>query len=57
MSKKSYVQAIRDVTAEEMRRDEKVFVMGEDFEVLGEDLPMNSVPTEFATPPFPKPDL
>ena len=35
MSKKSYVQAIRDVTAEEMRRDEKVFVMGEDIEVLG----------------------
>lgn len=35
MSKKSYVQAIRDVMAEEMRRDEKVFVMGEDIEVLG----------------------
>ena len=35
MSKKSYVQAIRDVTAEEMRRDEKVFVMGEDIEVRG----------------------
>lgn len=35
MSKKSYVQAIRDVTAEEMRRDEKVFIMGEDIEVLG----------------------
>ena len=35
MSKKSYVQAIRDVTAEEMRRDEKVFVMGEDIEGLG----------------------
>ena len=35
MSKKSYGQAIRDVTAEEMRRDEKVFVMGEDIEVLG----------------------
>ena len=35
MSRKSYVQAIRDVTAEEMRRDEKVFVMGEDIEVLG----------------------
>ena len=35
MSKKSYVQAIRDVMAEEMRRDEKVFVRGEDIEVLG----------------------
>ena len=35
MSKKSYVQDIRDVMAEEMRRDEKVFVMGEDIEVLG----------------------
>lgn len=35
MSKKSYVQAIRDVMAEEMHRDEKVFVMGEDIEVLG----------------------
>lgn len=35
MSKKSYVQAIRDAMAEEMRRDEKVFVMGEDIEVLG----------------------
>ncbi len=35
MSKKSYVQAIRDVMAEEMRRDEKVFVIGEDIEVLG----------------------
>ena len=35
MSVKSYVQAIKDVLAEEMRRDEKVFVMGEDVEVLG----------------------
>lgn len=35
MSIKSYVQAIKDVTAEEMRRDERVFVMGEDVEVLG----------------------
>ena len=32
---KTYAQAIKDVTAEEMRRDEKVFVMGEDVEVLG----------------------
>ncbi len=32
---KSYAQAIKDVTAEEMRRDERVFVMGEDVEVLG----------------------
>lgn len=35
MSKKSYAMAIRDVIAEEMRRDERVFVMGEDIEVLG----------------------
>lgn len=35
MSIKSYVQAIKDVTAEEMRRDNTVFVMGEDVEVLG----------------------
>lgn len=30
MSIKTYAQAIKDVLAEEMRRDEKVFVMGED---------------------------
>jgi acetoin:2,6-dichlorophenolindophenol oxidoreductase subunit beta len=30
MSIKTYAQAIRDVLAEEMRRDERVFVMGED---------------------------
>ncbi len=30
MSVKSYAQAIKDVIAEEMRRDENVFVMGED---------------------------
>ncbi len=35
MAIKSYAQAIKDVTAEEMRRDEKVFVMGEDVEILG----------------------
>ncbi len=35
MSIKSYVQAVKDVTAAEMRRDEKVFIMGEDIEVLG----------------------
>lgn len=32
---KSYAQAIKDTTAEEMRRDERVFVMGEDVEILG----------------------
>ena len=32
---KSYAQAIKDTTAAEMRRDDKVFVMGEDVEVLG----------------------
>lgn len=31
----TYLQAIKDVISEEMRRDEKIFVMGEDVEVLG----------------------
>ncbi len=35
MTIKSYVQSIKDVICEEMRRDEKVFIMGEDIEVLG----------------------
>lgn len=35
MSIKSYAMAIRDVIAEEMRRDERVFIMGEDVETLG----------------------
>ena len=35
MSEKSYVQAIKDVLAEEMRRDDKVFVMGEDVAEAG----------------------
>ena len=35
MSEKTYAAAIRDTIAQEMRRDEKVFVMGEDVEVLG----------------------
>ncbi|HIT66749.1 MAG TPA: alpha-ketoacid dehydrogenase subunit beta [Candidatus Merdisoma merdipullorum] len=35
MSIKTYATAIRDVLAEEMRRDERVFVMGEDVETLG----------------------
>lgn len=35
MSIKTYVKAIVDVQAEEMRRDENVFLMGEDIEVLG----------------------
>ena len=35
MSKLSYSQAIRRVMQEEMRRDDKVFVMGEDIEKLG----------------------
>lgn len=35
MSVKTYAQAIRDVIAEEMRKDENVFVMGEDIKVLG----------------------
>ncbi len=35
MSKKTYAVAIRDVIAEEMRRDDNVFVMGEDIEILG----------------------
>lgn len=35
MSEKSYAAAIRDTMAQEMRRDAKVFVMGEDIEILG----------------------
>lgn len=35
MSVKTYAQAIRDVLAEEMRRDDKVFVMGEDIAEQG----------------------
>lgn len=35
MSNKTYAVAIRDCIAQEMRRDDKVFVMGEDVEVLG----------------------
>ncbi|GHU93127.1 TPP-dependent acetoin dehydrogenase complex, E1 protein subunit beta [Clostridia bacterium] len=35
MSRKTYATAIRDVTAEEMRRDASVFVMGEDIEKQG----------------------
>lgn len=35
MAEKTYANAIRDVMSEEMRRDEKIFVMGEDIETLG----------------------
>jgi pyruvate/2-oxoglutarate/acetoin dehydrogenase E1 component len=35
MSIKSYSAAIKDVIAEEMRRDDKVFIMGEDIAELG----------------------
>ena len=35
MSIKTYAQAIRDVIAEEMRKDEKVFIIGEDISVAG----------------------
>ena len=35
MSKKTYAMAIRDTLSSEMERDERVFVMGEDVEVLG----------------------
>ncbi len=35
MSTKTYAMTIRDTIAEEMRRDGRVFVMGEDVEVLG----------------------
>jgi len=35
MSEKSYSAAIRDTMAQEMRRDSRVFVMGEDIEILG----------------------
>lgn len=35
MSIKTYAVAIRDTIAQEMRHDDKVFIMGEDIEVLG----------------------
>lgn len=35
MSVKKYTQAIRDAIAEELRRDKRVFIMGEDVAVLG----------------------
>ena len=35
MSIKTYAMAIRDTLAEEMRRDKRVFLMGEDVETLG----------------------
>ncbi len=35
MSRKTYAMAIRDTLSSEMERDERVFVMGEDVEVLG----------------------
>ena len=35
MSMKTYAMAVRDTLQSEMRRDERVFVMGEDVEVLG----------------------
>ncbi len=35
MSVKTYAMAIRDTIAEEMRRDARVFIMGEDVETLG----------------------
>ena len=35
MANMTYAQAVRKVIAEEMRRDERVFVMGEDVEKLG----------------------
>ena len=57
MAKLSYSQAIRETIAQEMRRDERVFVMGEDVEKLGgvygctRDLYKNSARTGSATPP------
>ena len=35
MSEKKYAVAVRDVIAEEMRRDDKVFVIGEDIAEQG----------------------
>lgn len=35
MSMKTYSMAIRDVIEAEMRRDDRVFIMGEDIETLG----------------------
>ena len=35
MSIKTYAMAVRDTIAAEMRRDEKIFIMGEDIETIG----------------------
>ena len=35
MSIKTYAMAVRDTIASEMRRDPKIFVMGEDVEAIG----------------------
>ena len=35
MSVKTYAMAVRDTIAAEMRRDERVFIMGEDIETIG----------------------
>ena len=35
MSIKTYAMAVRDTIAAEMRRDERVFIMGEDIETIG----------------------
>ena len=35
MSVKTYAMAVRDTIASEMRRDERVFIMGEDIETIG----------------------
>ncbi|MCR4398901.1 MAG: alpha-ketoacid dehydrogenase subunit beta, partial [Firmicutes bacterium] len=35
MSERTYAEAIREALREEMRRDERVFLMGEDIGVYG----------------------
>ena len=61
MAKLSYSQAIRETIAQEMRRDERVFVMGEDVEKLGGvyaapgTSTRNSARSGSATPPSPSP--
>lgn len=56
----TYAQAIRKVIQEEMRRDDKVFVMGQDVEKLGGVFgTTRDLYKEFGTgrirPPFPSP--
>ena len=52
MANMTYAQAVRKVIQEEMRRDEKVFVMGEDVEKLGGVMPDSETLLKFIGPPL-----